>query len=109
MIIFLVDGQSSKFVEGTGEHVCVKKAILPKDGTIFDFILRPPNDESEIAKSSLLVVSELEVRRCNDTNNETVEAELKLEPIEKLLQKTTIKGFNLSYSSKTSPDIFPLK
>jgi hypothetical protein len=68
-----------KFIEETGEHVRVKKAILPKDGTTFDFMLRPPNDESEIVESPLLVVPELEVRRCNDTNNETTEAELELE------------------------------
>ena len=76
-----------KFDEKTGEHICVKKAILPKDGTIFDFMLRPPNDESEVVKSPLLALSEPEVRRCNVTNNETTEAELELEVelIEKLL------------------------
>ena len=89
----------------------MKKAILPKDGTIFDFMLRPPNDESEVVKSPLLVLSEPEVRRCNVTNNETTEAELELEVelIEKLLQEASIEGFNLSFPSEQSPDVFPLK
>src|SRR5436190_19210670 len=59
---------SPKYNEKTGEHVRVKKAIHPKDGSVFDFIIRPPNDESEVVKSSLLALSELEVRRCNITN-----------------------------------------
>src|SRR2546423_1115543 len=54
---------------------------------IGDFILHPPNDKSEVIESPLLAVSEPEVRRCNNTNNETTEAELELKLVEKLLQK----------------------
>jgi hypothetical protein len=32
---------SPKFIEETKEHVCVKKAKLPNDGTIYDFMLCP--------------------------------------------------------------------
>ena len=61
---------SPKYNEKTKEHVHVKKAMHPKDGTIFDFMIHPPNDELEIAKSPLLVISELEAKGCNDTNGE---------------------------------------
>ncbi|RIA89692.1 hypothetical protein C1645_824455 [Glomus cerebriforme] len=96
-----------KFIEETGEHVCVKKAINSKDRTIFDFMIRPSNDESKVIKSSLLVVSEPEVKRCNDINSEITEIEFKL--VEKLLEETSIEGFNLSFSSEQSPDVFSLK
>ncbi len=61
---------SSKYDKKIKEHVCVKKAIHSKDGTIFDFMIRPPNNKSEIAKNPLLVVLELEAKGCNDTNSE---------------------------------------
>jgi hypothetical protein len=35
--------------------------MYPKDGTTFDFMLRPPNDESEVVESPLLNVLEPEV------------------------------------------------
>ena len=71
----------------------------------------PPNDESEVVKSPLLALSEPEVKRYNITNNKTTEAELelKLELVEKLLQKASIEGFNLSFPSDSSPNVFPLK
>src|SRR2546421_10921635 len=72
---------SSKYNEKIEEHIRVKKAICPKDGTIFDFMIRPPNDESEVVKSSLLDVPEPEVKRFpvenSDIVSETTEAELK--------------------------------
>ncbi|PKY45680.1 hypothetical protein RhiirA4_460322 [Rhizophagus irregularis] len=40
-------------------HSC-EKSYSPKNGTIFDFMLRPPNDESEVVESSLLVILESE-------------------------------------------------
>ncbi|GES93005.1 hypothetical protein GLOIN_2v1770262 [Rhizophagus clarus] len=65
------------------EYIRMKKAILPKDGTIFDFMIHLPNDESEIVESPLLAVSESEIKRYNDdTNSETTEA--KFELVEKL-------------------------
>ncbi|CAB4390837.1 unnamed protein product [Rhizophagus irregularis] len=61
---------SPKYNEKTGEHIRVKKAIRPKDGTIFDFMIRPPNDELEVIKNSLLlVVSKAKMEGCPSTNN----------------------------------------
>src|SRR2546423_5228202 len=96
---------SPKYKEETKEHVRVKKAFHPKDGTIFDFMIRPPNDESKVIKSSLLAVPEPEVKRCNDINSEITEVEL----VEKLLEEASIEGFNLSFPSEQSPDVFSLK
>ena len=72
-----------KFDEKTGEHVHVKKAILPKDGTIFDFMLRPPNDESEVVESPLLVIPESESISHSSMSVDATEVELEL--VEKLL------------------------
>ena len=98
---------SSKYKEETKEHVCVKKAFHPKDRTIFDFMIHLLNNESKVIKSSLLAVSESEVKRCNDINSEITEVEFKL--VEKLLEKASIEGFNLSFPSEQSSDIFSLK
>ena len=70
--------------------------------------MKSPYDKSEVIESPLLAVSEPEVRRCNNTNNETTEAELELKLVEKLLQKASIERFDLSYPG-TSGTIFPLK
>ena len=73
---------SPKYNEKTEEHIRVKKAICPKDGTIFDFMIRPPNDESEVVKSPLLDVPEPEVKRFpmenSDIVSETTEAEFEV-------------------------------
>ena len=98
---------SPKYKEETKEHVRVKKAFHPKDGTIFDFMIRPPNDELKVIKSSLLAVPEPEVKRCNDINSEITEVEFEL--VEKLLEEASIEGFNLSFPSEQSPDVFSLK
>ncbi|RHZ85262.1 hypothetical protein Glove_68g30 [Diversispora epigaea] len=42
----------------TYKHERVKKAFFPKDSPVFDFMLRPPNDESPEVDSPLLVVPE---------------------------------------------------
>ncbi|PKK55307.1 hypothetical protein RhiirC2_802767, partial [Rhizophagus irregularis] len=97
-----------KFIEETGEHIRVKKAIRPKDGTIFDFMIRAPNDESEVVKSSLLDISEPKVKICDDTNSEA-DLELELKVVEKFLEEASIEGFNLSFPSEASLNIFPLK
>src|SRR6266540_1919738 len=47
--------ESSKYNEKTEKHVRIKKAICPKDGSIFDFMICPPNDESEIIDNSPLL------------------------------------------------------
>ncbi len=101
---------SPKYNEKTEEHIRVKKAICPKDGTIFDFMIRPPNDESEVVKSPLLDILEPEVKRFpvenNDIVSETTEAEF--EVVEILLKEAGIKGYSLSYPSDNFPDKFPL-
>ncbi len=96
-----------KFIEETEEHIRVKKAIHLKDETIFDFMICPSNNESEIIKSSLLAISESEVKRCNDINSEITE--VKFELVEKLFEEASIEGFNLLFLSEQSPDIFSLK
>jgi hypothetical protein len=98
---------SPKYNEKTGEHVREKKAIQPKDGTIFDFMIHPPNDESEIIKNSpLLDIPEPKVQRIDDTNSETTEAEFEL--VETLLKEAGIEGYSLSYPSENFPNKFPL-
>jgi hypothetical protein len=99
---------SPKYNEKTGEYVRVKKAIHLKDGTIFDFWLHPPNDESEVIENSpLLVVPEPEVKRYNDTNSEeTTQAEFDF--IETLLRDNSIEGYSLSYPSENFSNKFPL-
>ncbi|CAB4384721.1 unnamed protein product [Rhizophagus irregularis] len=98
---------SPKYNEKTGEHIHVKKAIRPKDGTIFDFMIRPPNDESEVIKNSpLLVVPKAKMEGCPSTNNVTTDAEFEL--VETLLQEASIEGYSLSYPSENFPNKFPL-
>ncbi|EXX53577.1 hypothetical protein RirG_242620 [Rhizophagus irregularis DAOM 197198w] len=97
---------SPKYNEKTGEHVRVKKAIHPKDGSVFDFMICPPNDELEVVKSSLLDIPEPKVQRFDDTNSEITEAEFEL--VEGLLQEANIEGYSLSYPSENFPARFPL-
>ncbi|CAG8499115.1 16872_t:CDS:2 [Cetraspora pellucida] len=61
--------ESPKYNEKTKEHVREKKAINPKNRTVFDFMICPPNDESEVIKSSLLDIAEPEVKRSNEDTN----------------------------------------
>ncbi|PKY57998.1 hypothetical protein RhiirA4_479510 [Rhizophagus irregularis] len=75
--------ETPKFDEKTGEYIRVKKAILPKDGTIFDFMLCPPNDKSEVIESPLLVIPESESISHSSMGVDAIEVELKL--VEKLL------------------------
>ncbi|GBC12518.1 highly derived D5-like helicase-primase [Rhizophagus irregularis DAOM 181602=DAOM 197198] len=98
---------SPKYNEKTGEHIRVKKAICPKDGTIFDFMIRPPNDESEVIKNSpLLVVLKAKMEGYPSTNNVITDAEFEL--VETLLQEASIEGYSLSYPSENFPNKFPL-
>ncbi|RIA86443.1 hypothetical protein C1645_829257 [Glomus cerebriforme] len=89
------------------EHICVKKAICPKDGSIFDFMIRPSNDESEVIDNSpLLAVPETESVKYVSICNETTVAEFEL--VEILLKEAGIEGYSLSYPSDNFPDKFPL-
>ncbi|UZO28711.1 uncharacterized protein OCT59_022225 [Rhizophagus irregularis] len=49
---------SPKYNEKTEEHIRVKKAICPKDRTIFDFMICSPNDDSKVIDSPFLAISE---------------------------------------------------
>src|SRR6266498_3087082 len=96
-----------KYNEKTEEHVRIKKAICPKNGSIFDFMICPPNDESEIVKSPLLDVSELEVKKYNDTNSEKItQAEFNF--VKSLLRDSYIEGYTLSFPSDNTLYLFPL-
>ncbi len=97
---------SPKHDEKAKEHVRMKKAIHPKDGIIFNFMIRLPNDELEIAESSLLVVSELEAKGCNNTNGETTQAEFDF--VKTLLRDNCVEGYTLSPPSDNISDLFPL-
>ncbi|PKY59483.1 hypothetical protein RhiirA4_482267 [Rhizophagus irregularis] len=97
---------SPKYNEKMGEHVRVKKAIQPKDGTIFDFMIHPPNDESEVVKSFFSDILKPKVQKFDDTNSETTEAEFEL--VETLLKEAGIEGYSLSYPSENFPNKFPL-
>src|SRR5690242_13280424 len=97
---------SPKYNEKTEEHIQVKKAIHPKDGTIFDFMISLANNESEIAKSFLLIVLKTEMERCPNINNVITDAELKL--VEGLLQESNIEGYSFLYPSENFPDKFSL-
>jgi hypothetical protein len=91
----------------------VKKPIRPKDGTIFEFMIYPPNDDSEVIDGPLLAISEPEVKRClteenenNDISSETTQAEFEF--VESLLGENGIEGYSLSYPSEDFPNKFPL-
>lgn len=98
--------RSPKYNEETKKHVRVKKGIFPKDGTVYDFMLRTPNDKSRIIDSPLLVVLEIKTASHDSGNNEITQAEFA--ELEKLLKENNIDGYNLSYPSDNKPDIFPL-
>ncbi|CAG8549884.1 16032_t:CDS:2, partial [Cetraspora pellucida] len=97
---------SSKYVEETKEHIRVKKAIHPKNGSIFDFMLRPPNDESKIIKSPILDKPKTEVKRCNDANGEITQADYDF--VELLLRDNCVEGYTLSFPSENTPNLFSL-
>jgi hypothetical protein len=95
-----------KFIEETKKYVCIKKAKLSNDGTVYDFMLYLPNDESQVADSPLLVISEIKITRHYSEINEITQAEFEL--VEELLKKEKIEGYNLSYPSDSTPDKYPL-
>ncbi|PKY56851.1 hypothetical protein RhiirA4_477442 [Rhizophagus irregularis] len=97
---------SPKYNEETNEHVREKKAVQPKDGTVYNFMLRAPNDESPVADSPLLVVPEISPMIQRPETCETTHAEFEL--VERLLKETKIEGYNLSYPADNKLGIFPL-
>ncbi len=69
-------------------------------------MIRLLNNKLKVIKNSLLTISELEVSRYININNETTQ--IKYEMIEKLLKDKNIKEYNLLYPSDNKPDIFSL-
>ena len=94
------------------EHIRPKKALFPKDSSVFDFMLRPPHDDSPVVDSPTLNVSADLVRvKKNITENCKNDAGTfgsEIEYIEKLLKEYKIEGFEVLYSSPTLPNVFPL-
>lgn len=96
-----------KYNKKIKEHICVKKAIRSKNGSVFDLIIRLLNDKSEVVKSSLLDILKPKFQRFDDTNSKTSQA--KLELVEKLLKEASIEKFDLLYPLEIFSDIFFLK
>ena|SRR6266498_3706920 len=96
----------SKYDKKTKKYICVKKAMHLKDRTIFDFMIRLLNNESEIAKSSLLVVPELEAKEYNNTNGKMIQVEFDF--VKMLLRDNCVKGYTLSPLSDNISDLFSL-
>src|SRR6185312_8402568 len=98
--------------EKSYEHIRPKKALFPKDSSVFDFMLRPPHDDSPVVDSPTLNVSADLVRvKKNITENCKNDAGTfgsEIEYIEKLLKEYKIEGFEVLYSSPTLPNVFPL-
>ncbi len=104
---------SPKYDKKMEEHVRVKKAICPKDGTIFDFMIHLLNDDFKVIDSPLLAVSEPEVKRYltkenenNDISSKTTQVEFDF--VESLLRENGIEGYSLSYPSENFSDKFSL-
>ncbi len=107
MIIFFANSWNVQiYWRNQRTHSC-EKAINPKDGTIFNFIIYLSNNKSKVIKNSFLTVSKSEVKRCNDINSKIIKVEFEL--IEKLLEEASIEGFNLSFPLEQSFYIFSLK
>jgi len=96
----------SKYDKKTKKYICVKKAMHLKDRTIFDFMIRLLNNESEIAKSSLLVVPELEAKEYNNTNGKMIQVEFDF--VKMLLRDNCVKGYTLSFYLKNISYLFLL-
>ncbi|CAG8701196.1 24735_t:CDS:2, partial [Cetraspora pellucida] len=95
------------------KHICPKRAIFPKDGTVFDFMLCLPNDKAPVIDNPILVLKDkmsIEDRSIPEKNKidaRTIEAEVNY--IEKLLNEMNIKSFDVLYPTTVSPDIFTLR
>ena len=70
--------RTPKFDKKTNSHMQVKKAVHPKNGTIFDFMIHPSNDKSEIIDILLLVILKAKMERYPSINNITTNAEFEL-------------------------------
>ena len=102
---------SPKYDEKTGKHERVKKAIKPKpnEASIFDFMLRAPNDESPVVDSPILSVPEsdnIENAKGDLGNTETNQTHLDL--IDELLKKANITGYSVQWPTGKHPNTFQL-
>ncbi|CAG8523896.1 10642_t:CDS:10, partial [Scutellospora calospora] len=107
--LLVVKIKYEKTSKKTDKHIHPKIAMMPKDSTIFDFMLRSPNDEAPVVDSLLLSVPELVTTRIYNSYNkatETTKAEFKL--IESLLKEKSIEGYSLLYSLEKYPNTFLL-
>ncbi len=55
--------ESSKYNEKIEEYIHIKKTIHLKNETIFDFMIHPLNNESEVIKNLLLDIIKLKVKK----------------------------------------------
>ncbi|RHZ81773.1 hypothetical protein Glove_117g269 [Diversispora epigaea] len=83
-----------KIIEKTNEYVRPKKAVGLKDGTIFNFMLYPPNDDAPVIDTHLLIVPKKTVKNSKSENG-TIEVEV--DYIEKLLKIVNIEDFDVLY------------
>ena len=70
--------ESFKYNKKTEEYIRVKKVICPKDRTIFDFTIQPPNDKSKVINSLFLTILKAEIERCPSINNVITNVEFEL-------------------------------
>jgi hypothetical protein len=111
-----------KFVKETNEHVRIKKPLYPKDSSVFDFMIRPPNDEAPVIDSPILIVPKAETTKISNMDieaettkisnicTETTEAiGIELELVVKLLEEFEIRGYELLSPTDKFPDTFPLR
>ena len=95
------------------KHIRPKRALFPKDGTVFDFMLRPPHDEAEVKNSPILDIlkekTSIRDRKTLEKNKiDTGAIGSEIEYIEKLLEEYKIECFEVLYPSPTLPNVFPL-
>ncbi|RIB04589.1 hypothetical protein C2G38_2222004 [Gigaspora rosea] len=86
-----------KIIKETNEHVRPKRVVIPKNGTIFDLMLRPPHNEAEIKHSPILEtlkekisIEDRSMPEKNKNDTGTIGSEIKY--IEKLLEEYKIEG-----------------
>ncbi|RHZ87250.1 hypothetical protein Glove_38g61 [Diversispora epigaea] len=109
-----------KIIKETNEHVRPKRAVIPENGTIFDFMLRPPNDEAPV----IIVLSYLSRNQkqvefliwiLNQRRQKFLTLMLKLAIgielglVIKLLEEFDILRYELSPPRENFPNTFPLK
>lgn len=93
-----------KFIEKTGEHIRIKKARCPKDRDVFDFMPRPPHDNSPVVDSPILEV----MARPKNYENDAGTIGSEVEYIERLLKYWLISKGLMFYIRHLNLQIFSL-